>query len=123
VTLATVDQVLAAIETGQGETPEALRARAEEIMDDFRSAVASLPGLGHAATELRAKATAIEARDAAHAPVSDALAAVQAAAEAYEATAGPEETAAGRCVAARHELNAPATTWSRRARRARSLRS
>ena len=101
-----VNAVLAEIEVSAIDTPEALRARARQLTADWTAAAASIGRLGAEAAELEARALAIEARDAARQPVEDAQAAVDAALDAYTATAEPEAGAARQAVEARHLFEA-----------------
>ena len=110
-TAAHVLEVLKDVEQDPGETPAQLRARAEAIGDDFRTAVAALPRLGLEMAELRARATAIEARDAAREPVREAEAGVAGAEASLAATAQPEEDAAGRATRARHLFEQARDAW------------
>ena len=106
-----VNALLSEIEVTASESPEQLRARADALMDDFRTAVASLPRLGREAAELKARAGAIERAEAAREPVAQAEAGVRQAEAALAATAQPEAEAAARATRARHLFEQARDAW------------
>jgi hypothetical protein len=99
-----VNELLNAIEVSPAESPAQLRARADGLMTDFAAAVAAPMRLSMEMAVLRARACAIESRDAARIPVAEAEAALAGAEASHAATAGPEVEAAQLAVAARHEF-------------------
>jgi hypothetical protein len=103
---ANVAEVLAGIEMSPAESPPQLRARAAALDGDLRTAIAATGRLGLEAAALRARAVAIEHRDAARQPVQEAEEAVAAAQAAYDATAAPEVEATRYAVEARQAFEA-----------------
>ena len=97
-------QILARIEQGGDESPQRLRERAAELMADYGAALAALPRLVQEVALLRGRAGALEQADLARAALAEADAAVAAAEEVYEATAGPEQEAARAAVHA-HQVS------------------
>jgi hypothetical protein len=73
-------------------------------MTEWHTAVGAIGRLGIEAAESRGRASAIEARDAAREPMEAAQAEVDAALDAYSATAGPEAEAIRRATEARHQF-------------------
>ena len=104
MTTGDVNAVLAAVEVSAQDSPEALRARADQVMADWHQAVDAIMRLGIEAATLRGRAAAIEARDAARQPVVDAAAAVDAALDAYSASGDDEAEASRHATTARHDF-------------------